>query len=326
MDFLARHAQRAKVKVQRNRFVAKRRGGPREYREHCQCAAGQALSRVRALRLKFQGNATGAPPLDDVLLLSSKKKIKLMDKKPSTATSGATVSHTDMPPGLLRSTRQYICTCPTVLLKLPRFAFRVPRTQGCVGSLRSVPVDSIMISLTYLEIKDLAALGVAAKGLALICSDNKLWQPFCEQQLKAFADVETTTAAISNWRMEYKWRKQRKRQARLWRLNMSMGRVGRIKQIARPQGCGFSYYGMRDESLTTNVAGGVYGQGEVTCTQPDDVHHTHTKACIASEACAASEACIKNLHYTYASEMGEVSHQHAIRPIESGHGMRSLGR
>jgi len=299
MDFLELHAQEAKRRSNHRRREVKR-SEPHQYRKYCRSSKRDALLRVRVLRLRWLDDDASSLHLD---LSKNKEKTETkLDLAPQNTTATVTI-HYEATMNHRYDVRNSLCTCEKVILKLPHFVFEVPRNQGSVGDLRSVPGDSIMYSFAFLDVQDLAALSVVAKGLSLICSDNSFWERFCQEQLNTFA--ATGTEDVLNWRMEYKWRKQRKRQARLWRLNMSMGRVGRLLQITRPQGCGFSYYGSDKITLASSKI--------------DELQSTNGRDLIAAMTCPASDACIRKTFYTYASEMKEVTHTHVPRALTAPH-------
>jgi len=96
--------------------------------------------------------------------------------------------------------------------------------------------------LSFLDVSSLSKLGRTSKRTMLICGDNTIWRRLClaRDDLRSF---EQKNMRVENWRMEYRWRVLKRRQADLWRYNFSQGRVGRMRKIPRPlKGPGYDVY------------------------------------------------------------------------------------
>ena len=215
MNLLERHAREG----ERRRLAARRAAmSPIEYREHCAEARRKAKRRFA--------------------LFGTERGVVERNEKNARRRRSAKERHVLL---LGRPRRRSPAAAEEALVRLKDgFSLRVNLSEQGLGSKLSARMTCKI--LRYLRIDDLSRLGRTSTRMLLVCADNAIWRAKCDEEGSTTTDTTTTA---TNWRLEFRWRRLRRRQAEIWRMNYAQGRVGRMRRIPRPEGRGYDAWAVR---------------------------------------------------------------------------------
>lgn len=226
MDFLEKYA----ISGQRSRhFAAVESMGPIEFRKYCKDERERARDRV--LRLKERYGVRHIDETKHSLTKSPRSTADNFVMYDSRAAMGRKVRITNM----------------MVVLKDAPLTILVP----CSQRLSILSEETSLRVFRFLEEKSLAAMAAVSKSTMLLSIENTLWRAICCRKKSLGATYfGVSDKGVQNWRMEMKWRMDKRTAADKWRRNYAQGRVGRRKPLVRPwQEPGFDMYALRNVQI-----------------------------------------------------------------------------